>query len=184
MHQNLFFISYLIVSSIQMGANIDYAIVIGSRYTECRKTQGRKESIIETLNFAFPTVLTSGSILAIAGTVIGFLTSDGAIAGIGQCLGRGTVLSMFLVIFVLPQILILGDKVIAKTAFSVARPIRSRAESGIIRVDGRISGRIDGQIIGTVHGIVRGDVRASIVSGDIQKLADNEGQDIREYLDE
>ena len=183
MKENIFFISYLIVSSIQMGANIDYAIVIGSRYDENRKTMGRKEAIIETINFAFPTIITSGSILAIAGTVIGFLTSDGAIAGIGQCLGRGTLLSMLLVLFVLPQILLLGDKIIAMTKFSVARPIRARAESGIIRVDGRIHGHIDGQILGTVHGIVRGDVRASIISGDIQKLADNEGQNIEEYLE-
>ncbi|MBQ7535079.1 MAG: MMPL family transporter [Stomatobaculum sp.] len=184
MKENLFFISYLIVSSIQMGANIDYAIVIGSRYTECRKTMGRKESIIEAVNFAFPTIITSGSILAIAGTVIGSLTSDGAIAGIGQCIGRGTVLSMFLVLFVLPQILTLGDKIISMTAFSVARPIKSREESGIIRVDGMIRGHIDGQILGTVRAIVRGDVRASIVSGDIEKLAENEGQDIAAYLKE
>ncbi|ETP73639.1 putative RND superfamily exporter [Lachnospiraceae bacterium JC7] len=183
MKENIFFISYLIVSSIQMGANIDYAIVIGSRYDENRKTMGRKEAIIETVNFAFPTIITSGSILAIAGTVIGFLTSDGAIAGIGQSIGRGTLLSMFLVLFVLPQILLLGDKIIAITKFSVARPIKARAESGIIRVDGRITGHIDGQIIGTVHGIVRGDVRASIISGDIQKLAENEGQNIEEYMD-
>ena len=184
MKENLFFISYLIVSSIQMGANIDYAIVIGSRYSECRRTMGRKDSIIEAVNFAFPTIVTSGSILAIAGTVIGFLTSDGAIAGIGQCLGRGTLISMFLVLFVLPQILTLGDRIISKTAFSVARPIRSRDESGIIRVNGMIHGHIDGQVIGTVRAIVRGDVRASIVSGDIQKLAENEGQDIGIYLEE
>ena len=184
MQENLFFISYLIVSSIQMGANIDYAIVIGSRYGECRKTMGRKDAIIDTVNFAFPTIITSGSILAIAGTVIGMLTSDGAIAGIGQCLGRGTLISMVLVLFVLPQILLLGDRVIAMTAFSVSRPIRSREESGIIRVDGMIRGQISGQIIGTVHGIVRGDVRASIISGDIRKLADNEGQDIEGYINE
>ncbi len=184
MQENLFFISYLIVSSIQMGANIDYAIVIGSRYEECRKTMGRKDAIIDTVNFAFPTIITSGSILAIAGTVIGMLTSDGAIAGIGQCLGRGTLISMILVLFVLPQILLLGDRVIAMTAFSVSRPIRSREESGIIRVDGMIRGQISGQIIGTVHGIVRGDVRASIISGDIRKLADNEGQDIEGYINE
>lgn len=184
MQENLFFISYLIVSSIQMGANIDYAIVIGSRYGECRKTMGRNDAIIDTVNFAFPTIITSGSILAIAGTVIGMLTSDGAIAGIGQCLGRGTLISMVLVLFVLPQILLLGDKIIAMTAFSVSRPIRSREESGIIRVDGMIRGQISGQIIGTVHGIVRGDVRASIISGDIRKLADNEGQDIEGYINE
>ena len=47
-----------------------------------------------------------------------------------------------------------------------------------------IRGQISGQIIGTVHGIVRGDVRASIISGDIRKLADNEGQDIEGYINE
>ena len=47
-----------------------------------------------------------------------------------------------------------------------------------------IRGHISGQILGTVHGIVRGNVRASIISGDIQKLADNEGQDIEEYVNE
>ena len=91
---------------------------------------------------------------------------------------------MFLVLFVLPQILLLGDRIISKTAFSVSRPIRAKDESGIIRVDGMIRGHISGQIIGTVHGIVRGDVRASIVSGDIKKLADNEGQNIEEYINE
>jgi hypothetical protein len=86
--------------------------------------------------------------------------------------------------FVLPQILLLGDKIISMTAFSVSRPIRAKDESGIIRVDGMIRGHISGQILGTVHGIVRGNVRASIISGDIQKLADNEGQDIEEYVNE
>ena len=144
----------------------------------------RREAITEALNFAFPTIITSGSMMTLAGVFIGQMTSDPCIAGIGQCLGRGTLISMVLVLFVLPQILLLGDRVIAMTAFSVSRPIRSREESGIIRVDGMIRGQISGQIIGTVHGIVRGDVRASIISGDIRKLADNEGQDIEGYINE
>ena len=52
-----------------------------------------RDAIIETMNLAFPTIITSGLMLAIAGTLIGRLTSEAAIAGIGQCLGRGTFIS-------------------------------------------------------------------------------------------
>ena len=80
MDTNIFFLSYLIVSSIQMGANIDYAIVISSRYTDLKKSMSTKDAMVETLNQAFPTIITSGAILAIAGLLIGFLSSDVAIS--------------------------------------------------------------------------------------------------------
>ena len=116
----LFFMSYLVVSSIQMGANIDYAIVIASRYNELRHDMPSEQAMIETMNFAFPTILTSGTILAVAGTLIGRMTSEAAIAGIGQSLGRGTIISIILVMFVLPQILLIGGKMVDKTSFSVS----------------------------------------------------------------
>ena len=116
----LFFMSYLVVSSIQMGANIDYAIVIASRYQELKDRMDHQQAIIDTLNFAFPTVLTSGTILTVAGTLIGQMTSEAAIAGIGQSLGRGTIISMFLVLFVLPQILLVGSGIVDKTSFASA----------------------------------------------------------------
>ena len=83
----LFFLSYLIVSSIQMGANIDYAIVISNRYLELKKEMPLKDAITEALNFAFPTVLTSGSILAAAGFLISKLSTDPSIVSIGANLG-------------------------------------------------------------------------------------------------
>ena len=55
-NEPLFFLGYLIVSSIQMGANIDYAIVIAGRYTELRETMGRRQAIIDTMNISFPPV--------------------------------------------------------------------------------------------------------------------------------
>ena len=97
--QPVFFMSYLVVSSIQMGANIDYAIVIASRFVELKDKMPKKQAIIETMNFAFPTILTSGTILAVAGTLIGKMTSEAAIAGIGQSLGRGTIISIIMVAF-------------------------------------------------------------------------------------
>ena len=53
-----------------------------------------RDAIIETLNFAFPTIITSGSILSISGFLIGRMTSEPVIAGIGESLGRGTVISI------------------------------------------------------------------------------------------
>ncbi|WP_081676690.1 efflux RND transporter permease subunit [Butyrivibrio sp. NC3005] len=171
-HQNLFFMGYLIVSSIQMGANIDYAIVISSRYTELRKTMSRKDSIIESLNFAFPTIITSGSMMILAGVFIGQMTSDPCIAGIGQCLGRGTLISVFLVMFVLPQILIVGDKIISMTTFDISRPVHTRNETGTIVVNGMIRGTINGTVIGSMNAVVRGDVSAILLSGDMEKKDD------------
>ncbi|NLG04672.1 MAG: MMPL family transporter, partial [Clostridia bacterium] len=134
MSSNLHFMSYLIVSSIQMGANIDYAIVISSRYLELKQKMPTKDAMIETLNFAFPTILTSGSILAVAGIMIGQMTSEPSISAIGQCLGRGTLISIFLVLCVLPQILLLGDLIIEKTKFVMHVPISVRGASGYMFV--------------------------------------------------
>lgn len=119
--QPLFFMGYLIVSAIQMGANIDYAIVIASRFTESKEKMSMRDAVCETVNFAFPTVLTSGTILALAGILIGNMTSEATIVGIGECIGRGTIISMILVLFVLPQILVLGNKIIEKTSFDVKK---------------------------------------------------------------
>lgn len=170
MHSNIFFMSYLIVSSIQMGANIDYAIVIASRYTELRVSMGRKQAIIDTLNFAFPTIVTSGTMLATAGIIIGMRTSDGAIYNIGQCLGRGTIISIFITMFVLPQILLVGDYIIEKTAFVMKAPIRTKKVSGYMRVNGLVRGRLDGVVTGRVNAIVRGNVSALVDSGTITPI--------------
>ncbi len=167
---NIFFMTYLIVSSIQMGANIDYAIVISGRFMELKDKMSHEDAIIETMNFAFPTIITSGSMLALAGISIGMLTSDGAICGIGQCIGRGTIISIILVMFVLPQILLIGAKIIDKTSFEVSVPLVMERDRGLMRIDGTIEGQINGTIIGEVHAVVRGDVRAFIQSGNAERL--------------
>ena len=156
--------SYLIVSSIQMGANIDYAIVISSRFNDLKNQMSKKEAIIETMNFAFPTIITSGTILAVAGGLIGSMTSEPAICGIGEALGRGTIISIFLVMFVLPQILLLGEKIIDKTKFTM--PSRNTAidANGRIRLDGMVRGEINGNFVGVVNGFVDGYVNVNVVS--------------------
>ena len=161
----LFFMSYLIVSSIQMGANIDYAIVIASRYEELKNDMDHKTAIIETMNFAFHTIITSGTILAVAGTLIGGMTSEACIVGIGQSLGRGTIISMILVMFVLPQILLIGGKLVDKTSFSMPKAAKKEASSGHIKVDGLVRGEIHGFVSGIVRADIDGKVDLNILSG-------------------
>ena len=172
-NEPLFFLGYLIVSSIQMGANIDYAIVIASRYTELRGTMVRKEAIINTMNLSFPTIITSGTMMAVAGTLIGKMTSDCAIYGIGKCLGRGTIISIFITMFVLPQILLVGDKIIELTAFVMNMPIQNRQTTGVMRIDGAVRGHIDGNIVGTMHAVVRGSISAFIDNNNITELSND-----------
>jgi predicted RND superfamily exporter protein len=161
----LFFLGYLIVSSIQMGANIDYAIVIASRFQETKAKMHHRDAIIETLNFAFPTIITSGSILSISGFLIGRMTSEPVIAGIGESLGRGTVISIIMVMFALPQILLIGSKVIDRTSFAVPNVIHRHAADGRIRLDGVVRGEIHGTVSGVVRAIVDGDVNVTVISG-------------------
>lgn len=176
-HKNVFFMSYLIVSSIQMGANIDYAIVISGRFMELKNKMSKKEAIIETMNFAFPTIVTSGSMLALAGILIGQMSSDGAICGIGQCLGRGTIMSIVVVMFVLPQILLLGEKIIEKTSFAVSIPIKLEKNTGLMRVDGYVQGQINGAVIGEMHGFIRGDASLFVNMGKME-IREDHNQDL------
>ena len=174
----LYFLGYLIVNSIQMGANIDYAIVISSHYTEMKGLYPPKQAIVEALNSSFPTIFTSGTILASAGMLIERMTTNPVIAAIGQCLGRGTVISMVLVLAVLPQILVLGDRIVEKTSFQVklpATPIASQRFSGTTFVNGRVRGRISGFVDAEIHGVVKGDISAIMSSGSYD-LPEGSGQ--------
>lgn len=161
----LFFLSYLVVSSIQMGANIDYAIVIANRYVELKQIMPPKKAIVESLNQAFPTIVTSGTILASAGVLIGFLSTNPSISSIGVCLGRGTLISIFLVMGILPQILLLGDVIIDKTAITLKRHLPMQSHTGIMRLDGHVRGYIAGVVDGNFSGLIRGTVNAQLESG-------------------
>ena len=171
--KNVFFLSSMIVSSIQMGANIDYAIVISGRFMELKDKMPKKEAIIETMNFAFPTIVTSGTMLALAGIFIGQMSSDGAVCGIGQCLGRGTIISIFIVMFILPQILLVGEKIIDRTSFAVSMPLKLERTSGLMRVDGVVRGRINGTVTGEIHGFVRGEASLFVNMGTMEQLEDD-----------
>lgn len=170
----LYFLGYLIVNSIQMGANIDYAIVISSHYTELKQQYPPKKAIVEALNASFPTIFTSGTILAAAGSLIAVMTTNPVIATIGDCLGRGTIISIVLVLAVLPQILVLGDTIIERTSFEMPGLDRKiRTASGTMHVHGRVRGYISGVIDAEVNGILTGQINASIATGDVEMVEDH-----------
>ncbi len=163
---NLFFLSYLIVSAIQMGATIDYAILITNRYQSLKTGMSKNEATIEALNQAFPTIFTSGTILTTAGYLIGNMSTDPIVGGIGFALGRGTLISIILVLTILPQILNVGDYLIEKSALTINIKKYERVKSDEIKVDGRVKGRVSGYIDGEVHGLIKGDIDAYITSNE------------------
>lgn len=163
-HTNLFFLSYLVVSSIQMGATIDYAIVITNRYMELKTIMSHRDAVIETLNQSFPTILTSGSIMTVSGFLIGMISTNPPISSLGLALGRGTLTSIFLVMTVLPQLLILGDTLIERTAITLNIDRKQRFSGGIMHVDGHIRGHVSGFVDGEIRGLIRGDINAMVES--------------------
>ena len=161
---NLFFLSYLVVSSIQMGATIDYAIVITNRCMELKTVMERKQAAVEALSQSFPTILTSGTIMAVAGFLIGGISTDATIGSVGQTLGRGTVTSIILVMTVLPQLLMLGDALIERTAITLNLDRKQRFNQGTMRLDGHIRGHVSGFVDGEFKGVLHGSVDALIES--------------------
>ena len=116
-HTRASFVTNMIVSAIQMGATIDYAIVIMSRYLDLKKLHPPREAMAMAVNESFPTVMTSGTIMTVAGILIAYRVSDVYIGHIGLAVGRGALISVILVLSVLPQLIVLLDKVIEKTTF-------------------------------------------------------------------
>ena len=162
----LYFLGYLVVNSIQMGANIDYAIVISSHYLDLKKYMKPHDAIVGALNEAFPTIFTSGTILAVAGSLIGVMTTNPVISSIGSCLGRGTIISIVLVFGVLPQILLLGDTLMERTSFEMKTlKLPTRTASGTMRVDGHVRGYISGVVDADFSGVLHGQMNASISTG-------------------
>ena len=111
--------------------------------------------------------------LASAGVLIGRLSSDPTISSIGTCLGRGTVISIFLVMGVLPQILLLGDTIIERTYFTLKRPAHVQAVSGRMRINGHVRGYVSGMVDAELNGVLHGSVNAAVETGAIEQLAED-----------
>ncbi len=177
----VYFLGYLVVSAIQMGATIDYAIVITSRYMELKTYMSIKEAIVQTLNQAFPTIVTSGSMLVAAGFISSGVSTHAVVAAIGLALGRGTLTSIVMVLLMLPQTLLLGDIVIEKTAFTLKREVaKPLPTSGRIRMTGHIKGYVNGVIEGDFTGVIDGEMGAVIRARDVYENT----RELLEYREE
>ncbi len=109
------YLAYLIISSIQLGATVDYAILFTDRYREFRVTCARRQAVTETVSQVTVSVLTSGSVLAVVGFMMGIISSNGILSQLGRFLGVGSLLSLTIVLFVLPGLLCLFDPIIERT---------------------------------------------------------------------
>ncbi len=107
--QTIFYIAYLIISSIQLGATVDYAILLTERYKEFRQTCGKKDAITNTLSAVTVSILTSGSILTVVGFLLGIISTHGLLSQLGFFLGKGTLCSLIIVLFALPGLLYIFD---------------------------------------------------------------------------
>ena len=117
--QPMIFIGYIIVSSVQLGATIDYAILFTGFYTEGRKTMIRRDAIKYALDSGGHSILTSCLILTSAGYSLKFLSSIEGVSSLGELIGRGAALSGILVLVLLPQLLYIFDKVVEKTTWKM-----------------------------------------------------------------
>ncbi len=115
MDTTIFYISYLIVSSIQLGATVDYAILFTDRYLELRKESGKKQAIQQMLSSCVVSLIASSSVMIVVGFLMGFISTHGLLAQLGLFIGRGTLCSLMIVLFVLPGLLYLFDGLIGKT---------------------------------------------------------------------
>ncbi len=111
----IFYIAYLIISSIQLGATVDYAILLTDRYMELREGRNKMEAVKDTVSNVTVSVLTSGIVLSVVGFLLGIVSTHGILSQLGMFLGKGSLLSMTIVLFVLPGLLYLFDEVIQKT---------------------------------------------------------------------
>lgn len=109
------FIGFLVISTVQLGATVDYAILLTDHYMSSRKIMKKKDAILQTLSMNLPAILTSASILSLAGFTLALTSTNSVVAELGTLLGRGTLLSFVMVTCVLPSLLLITDRLIRRT---------------------------------------------------------------------
>ncbi len=112
------FIGYLVLSTVQLGATVDYAILLTDHYVKNRKNMPKRKALHKSLGETFKSILVSASTLSIAGFTLFGTSSNFAAADIGLLLGRGTIFSFVMVVCFLPAMLLLFDKAISKTTMN------------------------------------------------------------------
>lgn len=131
MGDSMVYIGYIVVSCLQLGATIDYSILMTNNYLALRKEMGRQEAAIAAVKKSTLSIVTSGGILTVVGYLLYFTSSIQAISQVGRLVGRGALLSMTLVLSLLPALLSTFDKHIRRQ--------QEKAELRKTRRKGRLS---------------------------------------------
>lgn len=113
----LIYIGYLVVSTIQMGATIDYAILLTDNYMKNRQRLPKKKAMLETVRETIPSVLVSAAVLAMTGFTLSLISTDTVVSSLGVLIGRGALIPLLLVLVCLPALLMLIDKIIPYTTW-------------------------------------------------------------------
>ena len=132
--QYVFYIAYLIISSVQLGATVDYAILFSDRYQEFRETLGRKEAVAATVSAVTTSVSTTGSAMAVVGFLMGAISTNQLLGQLGNFLGVGSLVSLAIVLSALPGFLYLADPLIIKK--------KKTAEGGLTEMKHRFVRRV------------------------------------------
>lgn len=111
------YIGYQIISSVQLGATVDYGILLTQHYLVNRQQSDKCEAMRKTLAATAASILTPASILVIAGVTLGLVSANGLISQLGSILGRGAAISAAMVLLFLPALLITLDGVIRRTSW-------------------------------------------------------------------
>ncbi len=118
-NESIFFMTFLIVSSIQLGATVDYAILFSNRYLENRECMYKREALNKTINDTSISILTSGLILTISGLMLGSMSTNMLVSQHGYLIGRGAFFSLLSVLIFLPVLMMLCDRLIEKTTLGI-----------------------------------------------------------------
>lgn len=108
------FLGYLVISTVQLGATVDYAILLTSYYLDNRKLMPQKQSIDKAMGDTFKSILMSAAVLTMAGAALNITSSNPIVAELGLLLARGTIFSLLMVLCLLPILLKIFDKPISK----------------------------------------------------------------------
>ncbi|MEA3318709.1 MAG: MMPL family transporter [Bacillota bacterium] len=114
---SLVFVGYLIISTVQLAATVDYGILFTEAYTHHRKEMSARKAIIKTLDEKTFSISISAAILSSVGFILWITSSNPIVGSIGLLLGRGALLAFIMVLFFLPAMLLVCDKFIKKTTY-------------------------------------------------------------------
>ena len=116
------FIASIVIGTIQLGATIDYAILITTKYINLRKEgKDKKEAVREALGTSISSIIVSGLCFFGATFGVGICSKIGMIASLCTLMARGAIISMITVIMILPAFLMLFDKLICKTTVGMRK---------------------------------------------------------------